>query len=85
MKTTEPVDPTDVVVQALAVELKTSEERVRAARSLKADLKMDSIAAVNVAFLIEEEYEIEIEIDERDSFDSVEAIVAIVRRAFTTR
>jgi acyl carrier protein len=75
------VDPTDAVVRALATELKASEADVRAARSLKADLRMDSIAAVNVAFEMEETFDVEIDIDENDEFDSVGAIVAIVRRA----
>jgi len=85
MKTQESVDPTDVVVRALATELKASEEEIRAARSLKTDLNMDSIAAVNVAFMIEDEYDVEIDIDENDKFDSVEAIVAIVRRVLEAR
>jgi acyl carrier protein len=80
MKSANSIDPTAVVVRALATELKASEGEVRSARSLKADLKMDSIAAANVAFMIEDEYDIEIQIDENDAFDSVDAIVAIVRR-----
>lgn len=77
------LDPEGIVVRALALELKTSEDRIRSARSLKDDLKMDSIAAANVAFMIEEECGVEVEFDEADSFDTLEAIVAIVGRAFS--
>jgi acyl carrier protein len=76
---------TDLVVQALATELKASDSAVRSARSLRGELKMDSIAAVNVAFVIEDAYEVEIEINEDDEFDSVESIVAVVSRALEAR
>ena len=76
----EPSDLADVVVRALATELKVSEATVRYVRSLKSELKMDSIAAVNVAFIIEETYDLEIDLDGADEFDSVDAIVDIVRR-----
>jgi acyl carrier protein len=69
------------IVRALAVELKVSEDVVRSTRSLREELRMDSIAAVNVAFAIEEEFDIEIEMSESDQFDSVEAICAVVMRS----
>lgn len=70
----------DAVVGALALELKQTEDAVRSAHSLKQDLGMDSIAAVNVAFVLEEEFGIEIEIARGESFDSVADIVSIVER-----
>lgn len=76
---------TNAVVRALAMELKVPESEVRAARSLREDLRMDSIAAVNVAFALEEEYDTEIEIAEDDSFDTVDDIVAILRRVLANR
>ena len=85
MNSTEEGNLTDIIVRALATELKTSETAVRSARSLKADLRMDSIAVVNVAFMIEDEFDIEIEIDENDEFDSVAGIAAIVRRVLEAR
>lgn len=85
MNSTEEGNLTDIIVRALATELKTSEADVRSARSLKADLRMDSIAVVNVAFVIEDEFDIEIEIDENDEFDSVAGIAAIVRRVLEAR
>ncbi len=78
-------DLTDAVVRALARELKVPESEVRAARSLREDLRMDSIAAVNVAFALEEEYNTEIEISEDDSFDTVDDIVAILQRVLAAR
>ncbi len=78
-------DLTDAVVRALARELKVPESEVRAARSLREDLRMDSIAAVNVAFALEEEYNTEIEISEDDSFDTVDDIVAILQRVLVAR
>jgi acyl carrier protein len=69
------------VLAALSIELKVSEAEIRAVRSLKTDLKMDSIAAVNVAFMLEEELGIEIELRDDDAFDSIEAIVNVVSRS----
>mgnify|MGYP001424270556 CR=1 FL=1 len=69
-----------VVVRALAIELKASEDAIRAAQSLREEFGMDSIAAVNVAFVVEEEFSVEIEMREDDVFDSVEDMVVIVRR-----
>lgn len=71
----------DSIVRALAIELKVSYESILSARSLRDEFKMDSIAAVNVAFAVEEEFGIEIEINEGDRFDSVDDIVGIVRRS----
>lgn len=78
-------DVSNSVVRALAIELKVSEGVVRAAKSLKKELNMDSIAAVNVAFMLEEEYDVEIEIQEADDFDSLDQIVEVVRRAVASR
>ena len=71
----------EFIVRALAIELKVPEEAIRQAGSLRRDLKMDSIAAVNVAFMIEEELELEIDLREDDAFDSIGEIVAIVERS----
>jgi len=71
----------ELVVRAIATEVKVSEEAVRRARSLKHELKMDSIAAVNVIFALEEQLAIEIEVDEGDRIDSVDDIVELIARA----
>lgn len=70
-----------VVVRALAMELKVSEAAVEGARSLKSELKMDSIAAANVAFVVEEALGVEIEITKDDDIDTVGAIIAVVLRS----
>jgi len=69
------------VVRALAIELKVQEDVIREARSLREECGMDSIAAVNVAFVVEEELSIDIEMKESDVFDSVADMVAIVSRS----
>lgn len=71
---------TDLVVRALALELKRAEEVVLAARSLKRELGMDSIGAINVAFALEEQLGIEIDVGRGEAFDSVSEIVLIVER-----
>lgn len=80
-----PSDVRDAVVRALAIELKVSNDQVVKAKSLKREMKMDSIAAVNVAFIIEEELGVEIEILEGDEFDSLDQVVAVVQRAVGAR
>ncbi|MBY0273873.1 acyl carrier protein [Candidatus Binatia bacterium] len=69
-----------VVVRALSVELKVSEDAIRTMASLKDGCRMDSISAANVAFALEEELGIEIEIEKGDAFDSLGDIVALVTR-----
>lgn len=71
----------DVVVRALSIELKRPESAVSQSMSLKSDFQMDSIAAVNVAFMIEDALSIEIRLEDDDTFDTVRAIVDVVRRA----
>ena len=69
-----------LVIAALSFELKKAAEVVRSANSLKRELGMDSIGAVNVAFALEEELGIEIELVRGEPFDSVDDIVAILGR-----
>lgn len=70
----------DMVVRALALELKRAEEVVLAAGSLRTELGMDSIGAINVAFALEEQLGIEIDVIRGEKFDSVGEIVLIVER-----
>ena len=71
----------DSIVQALVIELKTSAERVLCARSLKNELGLDSIAAANVTFALEDEYSVDIEIEDGDAIDSVDDLVKLLRKA----
>jgi acyl carrier protein len=80
------VDPVlDVVVAALATELKVAEAVVRRAKSLKTDLKIDSISIVNVAFAIEDELGVQLDLERAGEFDSLSGIVGVVRNAMGCR
>lgn len=70
------------IIRVLSIELKTSEDRVRRALSLKNELGLDSIAAANATFALEDEFSVDIEIDEGDVFDTVDDLAVLVRRAF---
>ena len=69
---------TDLIVQVIAIELETTEAEVRAAASLRNNLGMDSIAAANVLFSLEEELGVELDLDEVESLDSVAEIAGLV-------
>jgi len=73
-------DPTDLIVEVLAIELHKTNEEVRAARSLRGDLGMDSIAAANVLFSLEEELGLELDLEDVEGLDSLSEIVAVVDR-----
>lgn len=70
----------DLVVEALALELRKAQEVVRGTKSLRRELGMDSIGAINVAFALEEQLGIEIDVVRGEAFDSVDDIVLIVER-----
>lgn len=69
-----------LVVEALALELRKAQEDICKAKSLRLEVGMDSIAAINVAFALEEQLGIEIEIARGEAFDSVDDVVAIIER-----
>lgn len=71
----------ETVVRLIAIELNVPEDEVRAAGSLRRDLKMDSIAAANLLFALEEECGVELELDEVQRFDTVSDIAAVVARS----
>lgn len=73
------------VIRLIGIELDVSEEEVRRAGSLRQDLKMDSVAAANLLFAIEEEYGIELELEKVESIDTVTGIVAVVARSWVNR
>ena len=78
-------DVTETVVRLIAVELDVSEDRVRQAKSLRHDLKMDSVAAANLLFALEEEYAMEFDVDRVERFDTVADIAAVVARSVGDR
>ena len=78
------VDALETVVRALAIELNVPEERIRAARSLRTELGMDSIAAANVLFAIEEELGVELALEDVEQLDDVAEIARVVQRVWPT-
>ena len=71
-------DIATVVVRLISVELKVAEDRVRSAASFRRDLGMDSIAAANILFSLEEEYGVELELDKVEDLDTLDELVAVV-------
>lgn len=69
---------TDLIVRMIAIELETTEDQVRTAGSLRNDLGMDSIAAANVLFSLEQELGVELDLDEVEGLDSVVDIAGLV-------
>lgn len=66
------------VIRQIAIELKVEEAEVLRARSLRDDLKMDSVGAANVLFALEEELGVEIDLDDVVSLDTVADIQVVV-------
>ncbi|MBM4268899.1 MAG: acyl carrier protein [Deltaproteobacteria bacterium] len=79
-----PADAVDTVVRLIAIELEMPEDRVRSATSLRGELGMDSIAAANVLFAIEEELGVELVLEDVEHLDDVAEIARVVRRARPT-
>jgi acyl carrier protein len=71
------------IVRMIAIELSVDQEKVLAARSLRGDLGMDSIAAANLLFALEEE--LGVEFDEIPEIDTVGQLESAVREWFATR
>lgn len=75
----------DSVVHQIAIELNVDPERVDGARSLRTDLKMDSVAAAKVLFSLEEMHGVVIDLDNATSVDSVVEIVDLLMTALDLR
>lgn len=73
----------ETVVRLVAIELRTSEDRVRSCASLRRDLGLDSIAAANVLFALEQEYGVEIRLDDVERLDSLEDVAVAVERSLS--
>ncbi len=69
------------VVKQIAVEMGVEEAQVRRAGSLRGDVGMDSVAAANILFALEELFEVELDLDEVISVDSVADVVALLLAA----
>ncbi|MFM7736370.1 MAG: acyl carrier protein [Alphaproteobacteria bacterium] len=66
------------VARLVAVEMKTTEARVRHVRSFRRELGMDSISAANLLFAVEEHYGIELDPDSVGGIDSLAEVTAAV-------
>jgi acyl carrier protein len=75
----------ETVTSLLATELNSSESRIREARSLRRELKMDSVAAVNLLFALEEKYDIELNLESADDIDTASDIAAFVAKVLASR
>lgn len=72
---------TEKVREILAVELQIDEARIASGARLRADLGMDSVAALNILFAAEEAFGIEgIEVADIAAVVTVEDIETLVRR-----
>jgi acyl carrier protein len=69
------------IVRHLAIELKVDEADVVLAGSLRADLQMDSVAAANILFALEEDLGVEIDLGEVVSLDTLADFVGVVAAA----
>lgn len=68
------------LVEIISVELQIPSERVRAGLSLRKDLGMDSVAALNILFAAEEAFGIQVPETELERVDDLDAIVAMLER-----
>jgi acyl carrier protein len=68
------------VAEIIACELQLPLEKVRGGVSLRKDLGMDSVAALNIVFAAEEAFGIRIPETELETADDLDAILALVER-----
>lgn len=74
-------DVESTIARLVAIEMKTTDARVRHVGSFRRELGMDSISAANLLFAVEEEYGVELDPDEVGRLDSLADVVAAVERA----
>ena len=68
------------IAEIIACELQVPQDDVRAGVSLRKDLGMDSVAALNILFAAEEEFGIRIPEGELERVDDIDGIMALVER-----
>ena len=66
--------------ELIAVELQLPVDEVRTGVSLRKDLGMDSVAALNILFAAEEEFEIRVPEAELEGVDDVDAVFMLLER-----
>jgi acyl carrier protein len=67
-----------LIVRVVAIELNRAESVVVNATSLRNDLAMDSVAAANVLFALEEECGVELDVNRVDSLDTLQDIEDLI-------
>jgi acyl carrier protein len=72
------------LVDLIAIELQLPPDKVRRGASLRKDLGMDSVAALNILFAAEEAFGIRVPEGELEQVDDVDAIVALIDRYEST-
>jgi acyl carrier protein len=68
------------LLEIIAVELQLPTASVSSGLSLRKDLGMDSVAALNILFAAEEAFGVRIPEGELEHVDDVDAIVALIER-----
>jgi acyl carrier protein len=68
------------IIEIIAVELQVPVERVRAGMSLRKDLGMDSVAALNILFAAEEAFDVHVPEGELENVDDLDAILGLIER-----
>ena len=66
--------------ELIAVELQLPVDEIRSGVSLRRDLGMDSVAALNILFAAEEEFSIHVPEAELDGVDDVDAVFSLIER-----
>ncbi len=66
--------------ELIAIELQLPVDEVRMGVSLRKDLGMDSVAALNILFAAEEEFEIHVPETELEGVDDVDGVFSLIER-----
>jgi acyl carrier protein len=68
------------IQEIVATELQVSVDKVVPGMSLRKGLGMDSVAAVNIIFAVEEEFGVRVPEKELEHVDTVDSILALLRK-----
>jgi acyl carrier protein len=75
------MDPTrSKLASIIAVELQMPVDKIRSGVSLRKELGMDSVAALNILFAAEEAFDIHVPETELEGVDDVDAVLELVER-----
>jgi acyl carrier protein len=68
------------LLEIIAIELQVPVEKVRRRVSLRKDLGMDSVAALNILFAAEDTFGVRVPEGELERVDDIDAILALIER-----